>query len=545
MNRPQALLIVLALWAAIYLPGLGSTEIKGEEGRRILPGMTMLETHQWLVPYVGGRPFFRKPPLINWLIAGSFRITGLRNEWTARLPSVLFMLALAVAIVAVSGEATWMTPQTALVAAVVALTQVSSVEKGRLAEIDAVYSALAGIAIVLWLAWWMQRRSPWLVWLVPAVFLGLAALAKGPLHLLYFYGIVAAVLWRTGEWRLLRQRAHAVPFLLSLVVIYGLWEAWYHPYMQTEAARETAAVWRGQFFGRLMGKFDFVGWLTAIPRGLLDHLPWVLFAPLLWRAELPQLGERPAAMFRGVRQALVLFFVVLLLLPGMLPRYVMPLFAPFSLLLAWALADERLTPPARALRVWWRANHVFAALLILGACAAPIAIAIAENHYALAYHGYSSESFFAYLFFPLLAAGCAMVLALVALLRRHLLARPSLLALTTGALVGGVMLLYAGAGMPIINRHATLPAMGSAINATVPHGEYLYLFDPDFLPEIFYLTVPCRYAPELTDLPAGARWVLAKEDSYRKVLRARPEFSPVSKLPEGEPTRLVLLKSNL
>src|SRR5215210_6156688 len=98
MTRTQALLFITAVWAAIYLPGLGSPEIKGEEGRRILPALTMLDTGNWLVPYVGGKPFLRKPPLMNWAIAASFKLTGVRNEWTARLPSALAVLALGLTI---------------------------------------------------------------------------------------------------------------------------------------------------------------------------------------------------------------------------------------------------------------------------------------------------------------------------------------------------------------------------------------------------------------------------------------------------------------
>ncbi|PYL74860.1 MAG: hypothetical protein DMF27_13630, partial [Verrucomicrobia bacterium] len=79
--------VVLLVWAAIYLPGLGSLEIRGEEGRRILPAVTMLQTGNYLVPYVGSEPYFRKPPLINWIVAASFKLTGVRSEWTARLPS--------------------------------------------------------------------------------------------------------------------------------------------------------------------------------------------------------------------------------------------------------------------------------------------------------------------------------------------------------------------------------------------------------------------------------------------------------------------------
>jgi 4-amino-4-deoxy-L-arabinose transferase-like glycosyltransferase len=64
--------LVLLVWAAIYLPGLGSLEIRGEEGRRILPAVTMLQTGNYLVPRVGSEPYFRKPPLVNWIVAASF-----------------------------------------------------------------------------------------------------------------------------------------------------------------------------------------------------------------------------------------------------------------------------------------------------------------------------------------------------------------------------------------------------------------------------------------------------------------------------------------
>jgi 4-amino-4-deoxy-L-arabinose transferase-like glycosyltransferase len=84
MSRPSSFCLVIACWAAIYLPALGSLEIKGEEGRRILPAVTMLDTGNYLVPQVGSEPYYRKPPLVNWLVAVSFKVTGARNEWTAR-----------------------------------------------------------------------------------------------------------------------------------------------------------------------------------------------------------------------------------------------------------------------------------------------------------------------------------------------------------------------------------------------------------------------------------------------------------------------------
>ena len=146
MSRVSPLVLVIAVWAAIYLPALGSFEIKGEEGRRILPAMAMLESGNYIVPQVGSEPYFRKPPLVNWLVAASFKIFGVRNEWTARIPSVLCVLAVAIAFVTVARASLGRIGST--IAALVWLTNLGTIEKGRLIEIEALYISLCGLAII-------------------------------------------------------------------------------------------------------------------------------------------------------------------------------------------------------------------------------------------------------------------------------------------------------------------------------------------------------------------------------------------------------------
>jgi hypothetical protein len=140
-SRVAAVLVVLLVWAVIYLPALGSIAIKGEEGRRILPAIGMLHTGNYIVPEVGGNPYFRKPPLVNWLVAASFRIFGVRNEWTARLPSAVLVLAVAVAFVTVAR--TTLRPGGSIVAALIWMTNIGMIEKGRLIEIEALYISLS------------------------------------------------------------------------------------------------------------------------------------------------------------------------------------------------------------------------------------------------------------------------------------------------------------------------------------------------------------------------------------------------------------------
>ncbi|MEY2481655.1 MAG: hypothetical protein QOK24_183 [Verrucomicrobiota bacterium] len=330
MSRVASLSIVLLCWAAIYLPGLGSLEIKGEEGRRILPAVTMIETGNYLVPQVGSEPYYRKPPLINWLVAASFKITGQRNEWTARLPSALCVLAVALAFAAIARPS--LGAKGSLMAALIWMVNFGMIEKGRLIEIEALYVSLFGLAFVCWLSWWRQRRSAWLTWTVPWIFLGLGLLAKGPLHLFFFYAIVGAVLYGEGELRKLWQPAHVA----GIVIMVGIFAAWAIPYWQTMHGN-LAATWSGEFTGRLTADdFKLRNWILNIPRSLAYFLPWTLL--LVAKARWAEPAEQKLA--RSLALGCAVPFLVVNLLPGALPRYSMPLLVPACWLMTMMLTAE-------------------------------------------------------------------------------------------------------------------------------------------------------------------------------------------------------------
>jgi 4-amino-4-deoxy-L-arabinose transferase-like glycosyltransferase len=337
MSRVASLSIVLLCWAAIYLPGLGSLEIKGEEGRRILPAVTMIETGNYLVPQVGSEPYYRKPPLINWLVAASFKMTGLRNEWTARLPSALCVLAVALAFASIARPS--LGAKGSLMAALIWMVNFGMIEKGRLIEIEALYVSLFGLAFICWLSWWQQRRSAWLTWTVPWIFLGLGLLAKGPLHLFFFYAIVVAVLCSAGELRKLLQPAH----LAGIVIMLGIFAAWAIPYWQTMHGN-LAATWSGEFTGRLTADdFKLRNWILNIPRSLAYFLPWTLL--LVAKARWAEPAEQKLA--RSLALGCAVPFLVVNLLPGALPRYSMPLLVPVCWLMTMMLTAEEFHWPWR------------------------------------------------------------------------------------------------------------------------------------------------------------------------------------------------------
>jgi len=354
----RSFFLVTIVWAAIYLPRLGTLELKSEEGRRVLPAVTMLETGNYLVPQVGSEPYLRKPPLINWLVAGSFKLFGVRNEWAARLPSALAILIVALGFLVLTQDP--LGENGALAAAMIWLTNFGLLEKGRLIEIEALYVSLGALAFIFWMSWWNQPRLRWLGWTLPWIFLGLALLAKGPLVLLFFYPVLIAVLGQAKEMRRLYQAPHWVGLILMLAIF----AAWAVPALQAAGAGHTAGVWSRQFSGRLSGEdFKFADWLLNLPRGIAYLLPWSILFLFARFSLLENQSERRFA--RGLSLGIAIPFLVVGLVPGALPRYLMPLLAPAIWLLALFIRSHALVWP-RELRksITWTVIAITTGMLI-------------------------------------------------------------------------------------------------------------------------------------------------------------------------------------
>ena len=503
-GRFRAFACVALIWAAIYLPGLGSLEIKGEEGRRLLPAVSMLETGRWIVPSIGGVDYLAKPPLINWLAAGAFAVAGdTRNEWAARAPSVLAVLALGLCTVGALGG--WLGEGGTLLAAVFLLTNIGLMEKGRLAEIEALYLSLTGIAVVLWLGAWQRDvvaragRPSWRTWTLPWVFLGLGLLTKGPLHLVFFYAVVAAVLVCTGR----RRDWLNVPHLVGVVLMLGIFAAWAVPYLRQTAAGGAGEVWLAQFQGRMEvnEKFHLATWLLNIPRGLANYLPWTVLLPLAWRRVPEQTLD--TAIARGLRWAVAGCFLAVSLAPGGQPRYTLPLLTPASVLLALVFVRGwRL--PAWLPVVWARTVAVSLWGVTL---AAPVAIA---------FDGRGGWRWI----IGLAAVGIAMAL----FQRMHRWREPAALALASAAVMALITAVYVIGAVPLLQRTESVRPAAEAINNLVegpgttlfPGETRLAVLRPGFLPFLFYLRHPPDYVQTADAAPWSSLYLLVRQDDEKE-----------------------------
>jgi 4-amino-4-deoxy-L-arabinose transferase-like glycosyltransferase len=375
-SRLCAAAVVVSVWAVVYLPALGSIAIKGEEGRRILPAVRMLETGNYIVPQVGSNPYYRKPPLVNWLVAASFKIFGARNEWTARLPSAVSVLAVAIAFVTVARAS--LGPRGSIIAALIWMTNIGIIEKGRLIEIEALYVSLCGLAIIFWLSFFLQKKSPWLIWLPASVFLGLGLLAKGPTHLVFFYGIVVAVLAYSKDWRLLFHPAHFV----ALAVMLGIAAAWTIPFIHSTTREIAMNKWSAQYTGRLRGiDFKFFSWIQNIPRGLIYFLPWLVLFPFARFSKFHDESEQ--RLTRALCWGTAVPFVAVNLVPGAVARYSMPAIVPASWLLGMICVGNALQWPRRSIKNERLFDKIVAAFvgigLVIGAIGYPVTAVVLKD----------------------------------------------------------------------------------------------------------------------------------------------------------------------
>ena len=88
-------LIVLAVASVIYIGCIVSPPSLMDDVDAVQAQIArnMIRSGDWVTPRLDGIVYLEKPPLIYWLIAGSYKVFG-EHDWAARIPMVLACLAL-------------------------------------------------------------------------------------------------------------------------------------------------------------------------------------------------------------------------------------------------------------------------------------------------------------------------------------------------------------------------------------------------------------------------------------------------------------------
>ena len=98
---------LLILGAFVIFFRLGDRDMwNGLESESAVAGWDRDETGRILIPHILDQPFIdNRPPGAWWLIAATYKLTGVRNTWTARLPSALAALGCVLLVYAMGRRA--------------------------------------------------------------------------------------------------------------------------------------------------------------------------------------------------------------------------------------------------------------------------------------------------------------------------------------------------------------------------------------------------------------------------------------------------------
>ena len=226
------LILIMSLPALFY--NLGLQSFNEDEAIRSLVAFEMLDSGNFIVPTLNGLPYYYKPPLYNWFIALSFTVTGVVNEFTARLPTVIFLYLMC--YVLYRCNRLYLNHKQSILLSLFFLTC------GRIlfwdsfmAFIDIAYSLVSYLVIFLSFHYYQKKKYN-LFFIVPAVLTAVGYLMKGfPSFIFYGMSIGTVLLFKKDLRRIYKSLAPLAGLLIMCGIIGGFYMLYnqYHDFTNT------------------------------------------------------------------------------------------------------------------------------------------------------------------------------------------------------------------------------------------------------------------------------------------------------------------------
>lgn len=524
-SRTVSVLLVLAIWAGIYLPGLGKMEIQGNEPKRVLPAIAMLETGNWITPELAGEQYYKKPPLINWIIATSFLIAGNQSELAARLPSAISVLCFGLLLVLMPSG--WLRHEGKLISAIVFLTSVGIIDRGRLIEIDALYASITGMAVVTWLNMRSLHYSRWLMWPLVGFILGLGLLLKGPIILMFFYLAILFILYHEKKLKELLGLQHLTGIIVMLTIFIS-WSltAYKVKPLNVETGKQEAmsGVWISDVLDCIIGmdKLDISGWAMNLIQALAYFLPWLLFYPCLkMKKYMDEIPEETKIMLNSLFMAIATGFILVGLMPGTRSRYFAPLLSLSAIMVGLLLSNINLKETARS--IWKNILLVLSVFSFLSLAAGLVLVNMRHIAKVLDILKVRTKSPLALPESIEVCGAAAITIAILCLIyySRRKSSETSILSALTGLLITVFIFQLSTFALPVINQFEIKRPVGIKINNSLPPKETVYLFDfgiTNYQSFLYYIRPPVKYIFRDEEITDNVKYVLFNADFYRRKL---------------------------
>lgn len=320
---PLALLAWLCVWAilAACLPLLPV-----DETRYLTVAMEMRQSGDWLLPTLNHAPYSHKPPLLFWLINIVWTVAG-ENVAAARIVSFMTSTA-TVLLTAAFAKKLYPENKTASeTAPLLLMASPAFMIYGGLIMFDFLMTVF--ILLALMALWKALRDGPSLkTWALFGLATGGAVLAKGPIVLVHVLPVALAGPWIAGHERKFPKGSWYAGLAAGIGIATTVGLSWAIPAALSGGEEFARMIFWEQSAGRMVQAFDHKRpfWFY-LPFALAFTLPALLYPPV----------RRALKQTTGVRERFLLFwicssFLLLCLISGKQPHYLLPLLPGFFLL---------------------------------------------------------------------------------------------------------------------------------------------------------------------------------------------------------------------
>lgn len=332
------LLIVALRFITLGIPGL----IEPSDARYAQIAATMIETNDWVMPRIQTdanelMPYWSKPPLAFWLMAGSLETFG-HSVWAARLPSALGWLLTAVLLYGFGKR--HFDESTGTLGPLFFMSTFSVFAISGTSLIDPLLTLLTTASMVAFaeVVWGAQSRK---YFLVTCTLLGLGVLIKGPVALVFpVISCLTFLAWgrRLSILRKLPWTSGIALFTFVTAPWFVLAELRTPGYLSYFLVEENFR----RFFSSSVRLTSGSGHKT--PYGFillllpLMLLPWVVFIPQFFRKL--SFDHSKAEVLKFVAAWFLAPVVCLMFGRHVLASYLLPVVPPFALLAAWRLSRQ-------------------------------------------------------------------------------------------------------------------------------------------------------------------------------------------------------------
>ncbi len=337
-NRTVKILIVcgiLLLAAVIALWMLSERSLDSHECFVSITAREMLDRGDWIFPYCNGHPRLNKTPLPYWLVAGLGKIRGNIDEVTARLPSAVFAILSAAAVLYFVNR--WLTFRIAVISTAVWVTSLGYLRNSHSARPD---MAMTFFIILCFMSFYSavvadNRKHQIIYMLIFWISFGLGNLAKGPAPIPLVLIPLAAYIVINRGWRIMPK---LLPFT-GIIIFLAIMLPW--PLFIANSWHWDLTLWKKEYVQRLYGEYAPGRYPIYFYFLIMFKFvtPWVAFLPMALVAPFYRVWDKKQPVMKFLWLWFAADFIFLTIDAGKRQHYILPLMPAMTILIGILLED--------------------------------------------------------------------------------------------------------------------------------------------------------------------------------------------------------------